>query len=62
MPRKKGKKKNAAPEKSTSSAPKPTYHKSKNGRYYKKTTGPSGKCQCRFVSKKEAEDGGVGSS
>ena len=61
MPRKKGKKKNA-PEKTTSSAPKPTYHKSKNGRYYKKTTGPSGKCTCRFVSKKEAEDGGIGSS
>ena len=62
MPRKKAKKKNAdAPAKATST-PKSTYHKSKNGRYYKKTTGPSGKCQCRFVSKKEAEDGGVGSS
>ena len=44
------------------SAPKPTYHKSKNGRYYKKTTLPSGKCQCRFVSKKEAEGGLAGSS
>ena len=42
MPRKK--------EKKTST----TYHKSKNGRYYKKTMLPSGKCQCRFVSKKEA--------
>ena len=61
MPRKKGKKKNAQ-EKTTSSAPKPTYHRSKNGRYYKKMTGPSGKTLCRFVSKKEAEDGGVGSS
>ena len=43
-------------------APKPTYHKSKNGRYYKKTKLPSGKCQCRFVSKKEAEGGLTGSS
>ena len=43
-------------------APKPTYHKSKNGRYYKKTTLPSGKCQCRFVSKSEAEAGLSGSS
>ena len=61
MPRKKKTKKNDAQAKTTS-APKPTYHRSKNGRYYKKTTGPSGKCQCRFVSKKEAEDGGIGSS
>ena len=38
-------------------APKPTYHTSKNGRYYKKTVLPSGKCQCRFVSKSEAEAG-----
>ena len=36
---------------------KPTYHKSKNGRYYKKTKLASGKCQCRFVSKSEAEGG-----
>ena len=42
-------------------APKPTYLKSKNGRYYKKTKLPSGKCQCRFVSKSEAEAGGYGS-
>ena len=41
---------------------KPTYHKSKNGRYYKKTKLPSGKCRCRFVSKKEAEGGLAGSS
>ena len=54
MPRKK---------KSASTENKPTYHKSKNGRYYKKTKLASGKCQCRFVSKKEAEGaGGVGSS
>ena len=53
MPRKKKEKKTTA---------KPTYHKSKNGRYYKKTTLPSGKCQCRFVSKKEAEGGLAGSS
>ena len=57
MPRK-SKKKPAEP-----AASKPTYHKSKNGRYYKKTKLASGKCQCRFVSKKEAEGaGGVGSS
>ena len=43
-------------------ASKPTYHKSKNGRYYKKTKLPLGKCQCRFVSKKEAEGGLGGSS
>ena len=34
-----------------------TYHKSKNGRYYKKMKLPSGKCQCRFVSKTEGEAG-----
>ena len=49
MPRKK--------KKSESGAEKPTYHKSKNGRYYKKTKLASGKCQCRFVSKSEAEAG-----
>ena len=54
MPRKKKEKK--------PTVPKPTYHKSKNGRYYRKTTLPSGKCQCRFVSKKEAEGGLAGSS
>ena len=54
MPRKK--------KSAVSNEKKPTYHKSKNGRYYKKTTLPSGKCQCRFVSKKEAEGGLVGSS
>ena len=48
MPRKK---------KSESKESKPTYHKSKNWRYYKKTKLPSGKCQCRFVSKSEAEGG-----
>ena len=53
MPRKK---------KSESKESKPTYHKSKNGRYYKKTKLPSGKCRCRFVSKKEAEGGMSGSS
>ena len=42
-------------------APKPTYHKSKNGRYYKKST-INGKCQCRFVSKAEGEAGFSGSS
>ncbi len=52
MPRKK---------KKEPSPPKPTYHKSKNGRYYKKTILPSGKCQCRFVKKSEAEGGLVGS-
>ena len=56
MPRK-SKKKPAEP-----AASKPTYHKSKNGRYYKKTKLPSGKCRCRFVSKKEAEGGMSGSS
>ena len=48
MPRKK---------KSETKESKPTYHKSKNGRYYKKTKLASGKCQCRFVSKSEAESG-----
>ena len=50
MPRRK--KKTVEPE-----TPKPsvTYHKSKNGRYYKKTKLPNGKHQCRFVSKSEAE-------
>ena len=33
-----------------------TYHKSKNGRYYKKIT-VDGKCKCRFVSKAEGEAG-----
>jgi hypothetical protein len=37
--------------------PKPTYHKSKNNRYYKKLT-VDGKCKTRFCSKKEAEDNG----
>ena len=55
MPRKK----KSAPKKEA--AEKPTYLKSKNGRYYKKTKLPSGKCQCRFVSKAEAEAGGFGS-
>ena len=53
MPRKK---KSAAPEE-----PKPTYHKSKNGRYYKKMT-VNGKCKCRFVSKAEGEAGFTDSS
>ena len=58
MPRKSKKKSAEQPKEE-----KPTYHKSKNGRYYKKTKLPSGKCQCRFVSKKEAEGaGGAGSS
>ncbi len=61
MPRKKGKKKNDVQGKTGSPPPKSTYHKSKNGRFYKKTTGSNGKCTCRFVSKKEAEGGGVGS-
>ena len=42
-------------------APKPTYHKSKNGRYYKKSTLANGKSQTRFCSKAEAEGGLVGS-
>ena len=53
MPRKK---KSVAPEE-----PKPTYHKSKNGRYYKKMT-VNGKCKCRFVSKAEGEAGFTDSS
>ena len=53
MPRKK---KNAVPEE-----PKPTYHKFKNGRYYKKMT-VNGKCRCRFVSKAEGEAGFTDSS
>ena len=52
MPRKK---------KSTEEGPKPTYHKSKNGRYYKKMT-VNGKCKCRFVSKAEGEAGFTDSS
>ena len=50
MPRKK-KVEEAADEK-----PKPTttYHKSKNGRYYKKFK-VDGKCKCRFISKAEGE-------
>ena len=57
MPRRKRKKSECEP-----SQPKPTYHKSKNGRYYKKSLLPSGKSQCRFVTKAEAEGGLVGSS
>lgn len=53
MPRKKKAKKKKEPE----GPPKPTYHKSKNGRYYRKTKLPSGKTQCRFVSKAEGEAG-----
>ena len=56
---KKGEEKNES--KSATKAPKPTYHKSKNGRYYRKTTLASGKCQCRFVTAKEAEGGLSGS-
>ena len=56
MPRKK------KTSKKKEEAPKPTYHKSKNGRYYKKTKLPNGKSQCRFVSKSEAEAGLIGSS
>ena len=59
MPRRKGKKKSAS--ESAPSQPKPTYHKSKNGRYYRKTKLASGKCQCRFVTAKEAEGGLSGS-
>ena len=58
MPRRKGKKKSA----SEPSQPKPTYHKSKNGRYYKKSLTSSGKSQCRFCTKSEAEGGMGGSS
>ena len=60
MPRRKGKKKNGSAKEP--SQPKPTYHKSKNGRYYKKSLLPSGKSQCRFCTKAEAEGGLVGSS
>ena len=59
MPRRKGKKSASAKE---PSQPKPTYHKSKNGRYYKKSMLASGKSQCRFCSKSEAMDGMGGSS
>ena len=52
MPRKK---------KKTEEEPKATYHKSKNGRYYKKMT-VNGKCKCRFVSKAEGEAGFTDSS
>ena len=60
MPRRKGKKKSAS--ESAPSQPKPTYHKSKNGRYYKKSLTSSGKSQCRFCTKSEAEGGMGGSS
>ena len=53
MPRKK----KSVPEEEA----KPTYHKSKNGRYYKKVT-VKGKCKCRFVSKAEGEAGYTDSS
>ena len=59
MVRRRKKAKKSEPE---PSPPKPTYHKSKNGRYYKKTKMPSGKCQTRFCSKVEAEGGLAGSS
>ena len=49
MPKKKNLKKKET------DAPKSTYHKSKNGRYYRKTTMANGKSQCRFVSKSEGE-------
>ena len=52
MPRKK---------QSATEEPKPTYHKSKNERYYKKTM-VNGKCKCRFVSKAEGEAGFTDSS
>ena len=50
MPRKK------KVEEKTEEKPKPTttYHKSKNGRYYKKFK-VDGKCKCRFISKAEGE-------
>jgi len=57
MPRKK-----KSSKKKEESTPKPTYHKSKNNRYYKKITLASGKTQCRFVSKAEGEAGCAGSS
>ena len=56
MPRKK------KSSKKKEEGPKPTYHKSKNNRYYKKITLASGKTQCRFVSKAEGEAGCAGSS
>ena len=56
MPRKK------KSSKKKEEGPKPTYHKSKNNRNYKKVTLPSGKTQCRFVSKAEGEAGCAGSS
>ena len=51
MPRKKKEKK------VKEEAPKPTYHKSKNGRYYCKTKLANGKTKCRFVLKAEGEAG-----
>ena len=57
MPRRK--KKEQEPPQKKVKAPTSTYHKSKNGRYYKKTKNEAGKCTCRFVSKKEAEDNGL---
>ena len=53
MPKKK-KVKTKEPEKKVQ---KPTYHKSKNGRYYRKSVLPNGRRQCRFCSKAEAEGG-----
>ena len=53
MPRKKKK----SSKKKEPEAPKSTYHKSKNGRFFRKTKLPSGKTQCRFVSKAEGEAG-----
>ena len=61
MSRRKRKKKESASA-SEPSQPKPTYHKSKNGWYYKKSMLPSGKSQCRFCTKAEAEGGLGGSS
>ena len=57
MPRKK-----KSSKKKEESSPKPTYHKSKNGRYYRKLKLANGKTQCRFVSKAEGEAGLAGSS
>ena len=56
MPRKKKSKKE---EEKKPQPPKATYHKSKNGRYYKKTKNEAGKCTCRFVSREEAENNGL---
>ncbi len=50
MPRKKKTKVEVKKPESTT-----TYHKSKNGRYYKKTKTADGKCSCRFISKAEGE-------